>query len=259
MVNSVQHDKFHKESVATQIKDHIDSVTAILILANGTISRNTGGIDYALSTLSSIFPETPTQNIAVLFTNVWNPLCFNVCEDTIPAILQDAPLLQMDNPIALQEKSKVDPNMQEKGSRMELLKVMKAAEQGALEMVTELFDWLEGLEPQQISPVARPPSMEAKNPPVSFSPCLHRARLLCSLNDVNAFLTLPQIIRVPGLKQKLTTNYHKFCTSVSNFYSTWSMGLYFICVLVAIFIPFIQASLCSGLIPFSKRSQLFCG
>jgi hypothetical protein len=184
---SVQHDELHKESVASQIRDHIDSATAVLILANGTVSRGTVGIDDALSTLSSIFPETPTNNISLLFTNVWSPICLNVCEDTVPSILQNAPQFQIDNPIALQKKYaklKGDPNM--KAHRMELRKVVKVAEQEAKETVRRLFGWMEGLEPQTTiknPPMTGPAAKEAKIPAVSF----HPARLFCSSNDMVVF------------------------------------------------------------------------
>ena len=54
----LQQDEAHKKSIATQIQQHIDSVNAVLILANGTVPRITVGTDYALSTLSAIFPKS---------------------------------------------------------------------------------------------------------------------------------------------------------------------------------------------------------
>lgn len=54
---------------------------------------------------------------------------------------------------------------------MELRKVVKTAEQDALETIVELFDWMDGLEPQTTTAIpltARPDAKEAKNPVVSF-------------------------------------------------------------------------------------------
>jgi hypothetical protein len=214
---SVQQDELHKRSVATQVKELVESVTAVLILANGTVARSTVGIDNALSTLSFIFPKTPIKNIGFMFTNVSNPLCLNFCEETVPASLQDAPRFQIDNPIALQKKFlklKGYPEMKER--RVELCEEVKAAKQDALETVVELFDWLGGLELQptmKIPPMARSAAKEAKIP-------------------------------VPASNRKPASNHNKFFTAVSNFYSACSMQLYPVCVLVAILIHWIHL-LCS--------------
>ena len=56
----IHQDELHKESIATEIQNHIDSVTAVLILANGSVPRITVGTDYALSALSALsalFPK----------------------------------------------------------------------------------------------------------------------------------------------------------------------------------------------------------
>ena len=145
----LQQDELHKESIATQIKNHLDSVTAVLILANGTVPRVTVGTDYALSTLSSIFPKSLASNTAFMFTNVLSPLHWNFSGDSIPDDLKDAPYFLLNNPVALQRKYfklKDDPNM--KKTKVDLRKAVKASEQNAMGMMVELFDWLDGLEPQ---------------------------------------------------------------------------------------------------------------
>jgi len=238
--HSVQHDEVHKESIATQVKDHIDSATAVLILANGTVRCSRVGIDYALSTLSSIFPEIPTKNTALLFTNVGEPVYSNVCEDTVPAILRVARQFHIDNPIALQRKYvKRNGDFIVKESRSGLRKLMKAAEQDALEMVKELFNWMEGLEPNPtttIPPKAQPAAKEAK---------------------------IPADVLVIRVKPKPAYSYHKLCKFMSNFYSTCFIRLHVFYALVVILIPWIQLFLCSGLVRFSHaepgRSQLLCG
>ena len=106
-------------------------------------------MDYALSALSALFPKTLAKNVAFLFTNSSTYLSLNFAQDAIPEILQDAPQFLLDNPIALQKKFlefKDDPN--KKKLRKEMQKEVKNAEQRALEMLADLFDWLDGLEPQ---------------------------------------------------------------------------------------------------------------
>jgi len=69
--------------------------------------------------------------------------------DSVPRELQGAPQFLLNNPIALQKKYiklKDDPNI--KKTKTELRKAVKVGEENALEMLVELYDWLDGLEPQ---------------------------------------------------------------------------------------------------------------
>jgi hypothetical protein len=145
----IEHDERHKNSIATQIKKNIDSVTAILILTNGTTQRLSASTDYALSTLSALFPKTLAKNIAFVFTNVPNLLSWNFCEDSIPSELKNAPQFLLDNPLGLQKnynKLKSNPNMQKKQKAM--LSRLETTELEALETLVQLFDWLDDCEPQ---------------------------------------------------------------------------------------------------------------
>jgi hypothetical protein len=150
----VQQDELHRKNITTQIEKHIKSVNAILILANGTVPRITVGTDYALSTLPTIFPDTVTNNIAFMFTNVSSPLSWNFSQDTIPEELKAAPQFLLNNPVALQRRYlelKDDPSQM-----AEMREVMKASEQKGLEMLVHLFDWLDGLKPQPMTKVQDP-------------------------------------------------------------------------------------------------------
>ena len=101
---------------------------------------------YALYTLSSIFPKPLASKIAFMFTNVLSPLHWNFSGDTIPEVLQDAPHFLLSNPLALQRKYlKLKDNQNVKKERGYWCKEVKAAEQVALEMLVDLFDWLDGL------------------------------------------------------------------------------------------------------------------
>ena len=144
-----QQDELHKKSIATQIEKYIDTVDAVLVLANGTVPRITVGTNYALSTLSTMFPKPLTKNIAFLFTNISNPVFINFPYHALPPALKDAPRFLLNNPIALQRnyhKLNGDPNM--KTPRPELLEAMEDGMKNALEMLVNLFDWLDSLEPQ---------------------------------------------------------------------------------------------------------------
>jgi hypothetical protein len=203
----IQQDELHKRSIATQIEKHIDSVNAVLVLANGTVPRLTVGTDYALSTLSAIFPKTLADNIAFMFTNVVDSLHCNFSQETIPEVVRSAPKFFLDNPIALQKRYlelKKDPSL--KKGRSEMRKAVKDGEQKALGMLVYLFDWLDGLNPQPTTEIVslyeKSQNIEVKiadtlaqmkqaadkkaeidrliiafrkNTAVSFSPCLHLA------------------------------------------------------------------------------------
>ena len=153
----IQQDEVHKRSIANEIRKHIDSVNAILILTNGTVPRITVGTDYTLSTLSAIFPKSLADNIAFIFTNVLSPLSWNFSQDTVPYVLKNAPQFHLDNPIALQKKYldlalKGDPS---KRNAKDMRKHIEAGEQKALEMMVRLFDWLDRLEPQPTAEIVR--------------------------------------------------------------------------------------------------------
>jgi hypothetical protein len=165
----IQQDELHKKNIVAQIEEHVDSVNAILVLANGTVPRVTVGTDYALSTLTAMFPNLPT-NMAFIFTNVLSLLHLNFSGDTIPAVLKDAPRFPLNNPVSLQRKClslKDDPRIRNRGTNMR--REVQGGEQNALEMLVKLFDWLDGLKPQPISRVKK-----AKNSDVSLSSCLRQ-------------------------------------------------------------------------------------
>jgi len=151
----LQQDELHKQSIASQIKMHIDSVSAVLVLANGTVPRVTVGTDYALSTLSAMFTNTLANRVAFLLTNVTSPLHFNFSKDTVPDVLNEAPQFLLNNPIALQRKYlNLKDSSDMKKRRTEFRGAVNVAERGALEMLVDLFDWLDGLEPQPRMKVA---------------------------------------------------------------------------------------------------------
>jgi len=145
----LQQDELHKKSIASQIKKHIDSVSAVLVLANGTVPRLTVGTDYALSTLSAMFTNTLASRVAFLLTNVASPLHFNLSMGTVPDVLKEAPQFLLNNPIALQKKYlnlKDNPDMRKR--RTQFREAVNVGERDGLEMLVDLFDWLDGLEPQ---------------------------------------------------------------------------------------------------------------
>jgi hypothetical protein len=231
--------ELHKKSIATEIEKHIDSVCAILITVNASTLGNTMESDYALSTLSAIFPKTLASNIAFMFTNVWSPSSWNFSTDAIPEGLKDSPHFLLNNPIALQKrylKLKDDPRYKPMTTKM--LKSVQAGEQMALETLVKLFDWLDGLEPQPAMEISslyeKYQNIEAKvinilvqrdeeidtraeinrlmitlkkHSTVSLSPCLHLALESHArwMQDMDAFSDFDKTVDIPVLKQQPMT------------------------------------------------------
>ena len=133
----------------TQIKTHVDSLTAVLVLVNGTVPSVSVGTDAALSMLSAIFPNAVANNLAFLYTNVTSSVYLNFPQYTLPGFLKDAPYFILDNPIALQKKYLEIKDVPAMKMRMaDFHEVVKTSEQSALEMLVDLFDRLDSLEPQ---------------------------------------------------------------------------------------------------------------
>lgn len=149
-----QHDGLDAESITAQIREHIDSITAVLVVANGTIPGVSVGTTDALSSLSVLLPNIPANKIALVLTNLPNRLYQNFSDSisTLPDVLRDAPQFLLSNPVALQKRYLGllgDPNTESRRAGMR--RMVKASEQAALEVLVELFDWL-GVE--------RPPTIE---------------------------------------------------------------------------------------------------
>ncbi|KAF8333284.1 hypothetical protein F5887DRAFT_893774 [Amanita rubescens] len=145
-------DELHKASIATAIKENISTVNAVIILANGTIPRLGAATDYALSTLSSIFPRTLADNIGILFTNVSSPLSWNFDQNSLPDVLRGRHDNQwfLDNPLAMWNKYlqlRADSNISGKVLNG-LFSSVREGHQKSLEEISDIFEWLDGLKPQ---------------------------------------------------------------------------------------------------------------
>ena len=143
----VHQDELHKESIETEIQHHIDSVTAVLILVNGSVPRIIAGMDYPLSALSALLPKTLARKIGTMLSGSPTHHSLNGSQGAIPRTLEDARQFLLDNPIALQEKYLgFKDDSKHKTLREEIRNVVKDSEQDALEMLVNFFDWLNSLE-----------------------------------------------------------------------------------------------------------------
>jgi len=63
-------DELAMKSIGTQVEKDIDSITAVIILANGTVPRVTVGTKDTLSFLSTISLKVPAKNISCILTDL---------------------------------------------------------------------------------------------------------------------------------------------------------------------------------------------
>jgi len=143
-------DQLHKASIARVIHENIATVNAVLILANGTVPRLGVATDYALSTLTAIFPRTLANNIGIVFTNVSSALSWNFDMTSLPNILHNAHHCLLDNPIAMRQKL-FEIEKQGTISADLMSSLNKAVEEGhtkALDVLLKMFTWIDGLDPQ---------------------------------------------------------------------------------------------------------------
>ncbi|KAF8634980.1 hypothetical protein AX17_004054 [Amanita inopinata Kibby_2008] len=147
----IQQDALHKESIAKAIKQNISTVDAVIILANGTIPRLGVATEYALSTLSSIFPRNLASNIGILFTNVASPLSWNFDQESLPDVLRGSDnQFLLDNPLAMWKKYLQLKSQKNFNKRLlsQLKKDVEAGHTRALNVLGFVFDWLDGLSRQ---------------------------------------------------------------------------------------------------------------
>jgi hypothetical protein len=137
-----EHDEQHKANIVRVIRDAI-FIDAILIVANGKVNRLQLAADYAIMTLASFFPRSIADNIAVVFTNVSNPLSFDFQDDSLPSFLRHSNTFLLDNPIAMTKQNKASGNNPFSQLQGFTSRTIGDAHANALRMVAQLFSWLD--------------------------------------------------------------------------------------------------------------------
>ncbi|KZW01531.1 hypothetical protein EXIGLDRAFT_65004 [Exidia glandulosa HHB12029] len=146
----VEQDAVHKASIANAIREHIGQVDAILVMANGTNERLTVPTDYALNTLSAMFPASIAGNIGFLFTMVDNLLSFNFQQSSLPDCLQDAELYTIQNPLALVTKyrERLQTAALPTPSQAKIFHTLLTnVYDTTMETLNSMFEWIDDLQP----------------------------------------------------------------------------------------------------------------
>ncbi|KAF9492705.1 hypothetical protein BDN71DRAFT_1433064 [Pleurotus eryngii] len=93
-------DDAHKAAIAETIKDQIETIDCVLILANGTQERLPIPTKYAITVISGMFPSSIVDNMAFIFTMVANPLQFNFKREGLDVAVRKTKFWAIDNPLA---------------------------------------------------------------------------------------------------------------------------------------------------------------
>ncbi|KAJ3764868.1 hypothetical protein FB446DRAFT_761032 [Lentinula raphanica] len=102
--HGIDMDNKHKAAIANAIKKHFETIDAVIILANGTNARLGAATEYALTTISGMFPYSIIDNIAFIFTMVSDPTMFNFDQSSLPAQFKNANVWSINNPFAQWQK-----------------------------------------------------------------------------------------------------------------------------------------------------------
>jgi Predicted GTPase len=148
------YDDEHKSSIVQAIRDKIQTIDGVLIVANGTIERLPVATDYALTTLASIFPRSVVDNVAFIFTMVSNPLGFNFKLDSLPEHLKKAKYYLLENPIVQYKRLRLQATLPQ--SAMNLNKTRQTIDKNyltSMAMLVKLFGWLDQREPRQTTAI----------------------------------------------------------------------------------------------------------
>ncbi|KAF8326948.1 hypothetical protein F5887DRAFT_1164318 [Amanita rubescens] len=153
----IEQDNLHKASIARTIREHVTTVNAVLLLTNGTVERLGVATDYALSTLSSIFPRSLADNIGVMFTCVPDIMSWNFDLQSLPSVLRDMEgnRFLIDNPVAKWQRlvALTRSNRITRSQLVEMRRKLEECHTGALSVLAILFDWLDTLTPQPTSAI----------------------------------------------------------------------------------------------------------
>jgi hypothetical protein len=140
----VKKDDEHRKKFLDAIRDQVKTIDAVLVMANGTVERLGIGTEYALATISSMFPNSIIKNTGFLYTNVNDRLSLNTLKSSIPKALQDCKSWTIQNPIAVHSKfegKKLETNDREELDRMH--HTINNCHKEALSTIGRMLKWMD--------------------------------------------------------------------------------------------------------------------
>ncbi|KAJ3769666.1 hypothetical protein FB446DRAFT_747044 [Lentinula raphanica] len=140
-------DNQHKREIVNAIKEHLETVDAIIVLVNGTVPRVNASTEYALSAISSMFPHSIVDNITFICTMVSNPADLNFDHSCLPIELRKAKIWSINNPFAqwakYQEKIMQNPRIFDDESLEEMGEDVRRSYKKTLKILSKVFQFLD--------------------------------------------------------------------------------------------------------------------
>ncbi|KAF9492685.1 hypothetical protein BDN71DRAFT_1396304 [Pleurotus eryngii] len=141
----MEFDDEHKQAIADFIKTQIDAIDCVLIMTNGTVAHVSIPTRYTLSIISSMFPSSIVDNVALLFTMVPSPLHFNFKREMLPDAVRNAKSWCIDNPLVswLRFQKAVNSGDLPEGIEEETRVELKHAYDKVLRVLNSFFEWVD--------------------------------------------------------------------------------------------------------------------
>lgn len=134
-------DRRHKEEINTAIKECIETIDAVLILANGSVQRLGAATAYTLNTLALMFPHSIVENIGFIFTNS-DPETLNFETEGLPEELRGCPFWVIQNPLALLNRYKKNSTRGALPDSSKMDRKISACYDETVETLNEWMKWL---------------------------------------------------------------------------------------------------------------------
>jgi hypothetical protein len=183
-------DNTHKGSIVACIKQHVDSVSAVLILTRGDYWNTSADMDCTLSALSALLPKTLVNNIAFMFTHVLNPPSPYPLQYMVPGPLNNCIKFFLDNPMISSNLITRSNFIPTPGYSLFLsvARRRKDREKGALGMLVKLFDWLDSLEPQPATEIVSLYEQHQNIEVKTINIFVHRAREIDMRTEIDRLM-----------------------------------------------------------------------
>lgn len=137
----IDQDNVHKAEINRAIREHITTVDAVLIMANGSLQRLGAATDYTLSALTSMFPRSIIENIGFIFTHS-DSGALNFQRESLPEELRKSKYWAIQNPLG-RLNSYNQMNECDQPPANTHLRKLKGEYEDSVETLNEWLKWLD--------------------------------------------------------------------------------------------------------------------
>ncbi|QRV81484.1 AIG1 domain-containing protein [Ceratobasidium sp. AG-Ba] len=139
----IEQDNKHKANINKAIQEHIETLDAVIILANGSVERLAAATDYTLRVITTMFPHSILDNIGFVFTNS-DDLSLNFQVDSLPEELRQSKRWLIQNPLAMLKDYRAASAVMDDHTRVRKMKrQLQNYYDDSVETLTGWMDWLD--------------------------------------------------------------------------------------------------------------------